>query len=47
MIGVRDELTVLIDAELAKLKRMFDTEIPAFNALVKAKNLDAVSIGDR
>jgi photosystem II stability/assembly factor-like uncharacterized protein len=44
MIGVRDELTVLIDAELAKLKRVFDTEIPAFNTMVKAKNLDAVSI---
>jgi hypothetical protein len=44
MIGVRDELTVLIDAELAKLKRIFDTEIPAFNALVKAKNLDAVTV---
>ena len=42
MIGVRDELTVLIDAELAKLKSIFDTEIPAFNALVKELKMDAV-----
>lgn len=44
MVGVSDELMGLIDAELAKLKRVFDTEIPAFNTMVKAKNLDAVNI---
>jgi len=32
-IAVRDELVVKIDAELAKLKAIWDTDLPAFNKL--------------
>ena len=46
MVGVRDELTTLIDAQLRDLKRIFDQEIPAFNQLVKSKNIDAVILRD-
>ena len=32
-IAVRDELVTKIDAELAKLKAIWDTDLPAFNKL--------------
>jgi len=46
MVGVRDDLTTQIDAQLRDLNRIFDQEIPAFNQLVKSKNLDAVILRD-
>lgn len=45
-VAVRDELVPLIDAELAKLKQVVDGRVPEFNALVKEKDIPAVSTGD-
>jgi photosystem II stability/assembly factor-like uncharacterized protein len=39
---VYDDLVGKIDAELAKLKTVLDTDLPAFNALVKAQDVPAV-----
>ncbi len=44
-VAVRDELVPLIDAELAKLKQVVDARVPEFNALVKEKDIPAVSTG--
>jgi predicted nucleic acid-binding Zn-ribbon protein len=41
-IEVRDELMVQIDAQLATLKAIWDTDLPAFNKLVKEKDVPAV-----
>lgn len=41
-IEFKKEVTALIDAELNKLKEVFETEIPAFNKMVKEKEVDAV-----
>ena len=41
-IAVRDALIVQIDAELAKLKAIFDTDLPAFNKLIRDQNVPAV-----
>jgi photosystem II stability/assembly factor-like uncharacterized protein len=41
-IAVRDELMVKIDAQLASLKAVFDTDLPAFNKLVRDQNVPAV-----
>lgn len=43
-IAVRDELEAQIDAELAKLKTIWDTDLPAFNKLVHDQNLPAVAV---
>ena len=42
-IAVRDELVSQIDAELAKLKTVWDTDLPAFNKLVRDQNIPAVA----
>jgi photosystem II stability/assembly factor-like uncharacterized protein len=42
-IAVRDELVTKIDAELAKLKAIWDTDLPAFNKLAAA--VPAVKVG--
>src|SRR5438445_6527065 len=41
-IAVRDELFAQIDAELAKLKAIWDTDLPAFNKLIRDQNVPAV-----
>lgn len=41
-IAVKNDITAKIDAELAKLKNIFDSELPQLNQAVRAKNLDAV-----
>jgi photosystem II stability/assembly factor-like uncharacterized protein len=41
-IAVRDELLAKIDPELAKLKAIWDTDLPAFNKLVRDQNVPAV-----
>lgn len=46
MIAVKNELTAQIDEQLRALDKIFKEEIPAFNALVKAKNIDAVILKD-
>jgi photosystem II stability/assembly factor-like uncharacterized protein len=42
--AVRREVTALIDAELARLGTLLTTDVAAFNAAVRALNLDAVVI---
>ena len=46
MIAVKNDLTARIDEQLRALDKIFKEEIPAFNALVKAKNIDAVILKD-
>ena len=41
-IAVRDELFAQIDAELGKLKAVWDTDLPAFNKLIRDQNVPAV-----
>jgi photosystem II stability/assembly factor-like uncharacterized protein len=41
-IAVRDELVAKIDAQLATLKAIWDTDLPAFNKLVHDRNVPAV-----
>ena len=41
-IAVRDGLVAQIDAELAKLKAIWDTDLPAFNKLICDQNVPAV-----
>ena len=41
-IAVRDGLVAQIDAELAKLKAIWDTDLPAFNKLIRDQNVPAV-----
>ena len=42
MQAVRAELTAAIDAELAKLKALWETELPEFNAMAKEADVDRV-----
>ncbi len=41
-IEFKKEVTALIDAELNKLKEVFENEVPAFNKMVKEMDVDAV-----
>jgi hypothetical protein len=41
-IAVRDALMTQIDAELAKLKAVFDNDLPAFNKLIRDQNVPAI-----
>ncbi|HJT18651.1 MAG TPA: glycosyl hydrolase [Thermoanaerobaculia bacterium] len=43
-IEVRDELYAQIDPELAKLKTIWDTDLPAFNKLVADQKVPAISV---
>ncbi|MEQ8575267.1 MAG: glycosyl hydrolase [Fulvivirga sp.] len=43
-VAFKKEITAEIDKELNKLKVIFETEIPAFNKMVKQKDVDAVII---
>ncbi|MBX2969961.1 MAG: glycosyl hydrolase [Cyclobacteriaceae bacterium] len=42
MVTFKNEITTEIDKHLNSLKKIFDEEIPAFNNLVKQKNIDVV-----
>jgi hypothetical protein len=41
-IAVHDELVARIDAELAKLKAIWDVDLPAFNKVVRDQNVPAI-----
>ncbi len=41
------EVSSRIDAELSKLSKIFDEEIPKFNALVKSQSIDAVILSEK
>ncbi len=43
-LAVYDELTGLINAQLEKLKLVISTDVPAFNKLVREKELPAVFV---
>ncbi len=43
-IAVKNELTPLIDAELAKFRRIKNEELPAFNRLVRDKSIEAIMV---
>ncbi len=45
-VEFKQEVTAEIDAELNKLKKILETDIPKFNALVKSKAVDAVVLGE-
>jgi len=42
--AVYEELVTRIDAELARLKQIFSTDVPAFNKLVRERDIPAVSV---
>lgn len=46
MVAFKNEITVEIDKHLNALNKIFKEDIPAFNALVKQKNIDAVVLKD-
>lgn len=46
MVAFKNEITAEIDKHLNSLKKIFDEEIPAFNSLVKQKDIDAVVLKD-
>jgi len=41
---VYEDLTGRIDAQLTKLRQVIETDVPAFNALVREQNVPAVVI---
>lgn len=41
-IAVKNELTAKIDEQLEQYKKIIETDLPAFNALVKSKAVDAI-----
>ncbi|MEM9858580.1 MAG: glycosyl hydrolase [Bacteroidota bacterium] len=43
----KKEVSSRIDAELSKLSKIFDEEIPKFNALVKSQSIDAVILSEK
>ncbi len=43
-IAVKDELSELIDAELTKFRTIIENDIPALNKMIKAKEVDAISV---
>jgi photosystem II stability/assembly factor-like uncharacterized protein len=46
MVEFKNEITAEINKHLAALDKIFKEDIPAFNALVKQKNIDAVVLKD-
>lgn len=44
MVAVKNELTAQIDAQLATLRQVFATDLPAYNELVRKANIPAVFI---
>jgi photosystem II stability/assembly factor-like uncharacterized protein len=46
MVQFKNEITAEIDKHLAGLSKIFKEDIPAFNELVKQKNIDAVVLKD-
>ena len=44
MVGVRDEVTALIDAELAKWHALRDERLPAFNVLIRESAIDLIGV---
>ncbi len=43
-VAVKNELTALVDAELAKLKDVLASDLPAYNQIVRDGNIPAVSV---
>ena len=41
---MRDELFAAIDAEIAKLTKFWEQELPALNALVAEKEIPAIEV---
>ena len=46
MLAFKNEITTEINGHLAALDKILKEEVPAFNALVKQKNIDAVVLKD-
>jgi hypothetical protein len=46
MIAFKNEIVSEINTYLGNLNKVFTTDIPAFNALVKQKSVDAVVLKD-
>ena len=44
MVGVRDDITAQIDAQLALWYALRDTEVPALNALIRASEIDLIGV---
>ena len=46
MVGVRDDITAQIDAQLALWYALLDTDVPALNALIRASEIDIIGVPD-
>jgi hypothetical protein len=46
MVAFKNEIVSEINKQLEALNKIFNTDIPAFNSLVKQKNIDAVVLKD-
>lgn len=46
MVGVRDDITAQIDAQLAQWYALRDTDVPALNALIRASEIDLIGVPD-
>ena len=44
MVGVRDDITAQIDAQLALWYALRDTDVPALNALIRASEIDLIGV---
>ena len=44
MVGVRDEVEVLIDAELSKWHVLRDQRLPSFNVLIRESAIDLIGV---
>ena len=44
MVGVRDDITAQIDAQLALWYALRDTDVPALNALIRASEIDIIGV---
>ena len=44
MVGVRDDITAQIDAQLAQWYALRDTDVPALNSLIRASEIDLIGV---
>ncbi|WP_192823097.1 glycosyl hydrolase [Rufibacter sp. LB8] len=47
MYAFQKEVTAQIDEQLQKLNQVFSTDLPALNALIKTKNIDAIQLKEK
>ena len=46
MIGVKDDITAKINAELAKWKNIKEKDIPAYNEMIRELNVNVIGVNE-